>query len=225
MTEVPDINADLSVRVAVDTASRRWEGSPSASVWRKPLYRRGGEFGPVTSVVRYDPGGDFRPHPHPGGEEILVLDGVFSDEHGDYPAGTYLLNPEDSVHAPRSAPGCTLLVRLRQYAGAERRQVALDTTRLPWVPGRAPGVEVRLLYRQAGFPETMGMERWAPGSTPGLEAHDDGWELFVLEGGFTDEHGTHGPGYWARAPAGSSLRAECPSGCTVYLRLGAPGAP
>lgn len=225
MTALPDINADPSVRADMDTATQGWEGSPSASVWRKPLYRQGGEFGPVTSVVRYDAGGAFRPHAHPGGEEILVLDGVFSDEHGDYPAGTYLLNPEGSVHAPRSAPGCTLLVRLRQYAGAGRRQVALETATLPWTPGRAPGVEVRWLYRQDGFTETMGIERWAPGSAPALETPDGAWELFVLEGSFSDERGTHGPGYWTRAPAGASLRAACPSGCTVYLRRGVPGDP
>ena len=103
---LPDRHADLHRRARVDTTLLPWEASPSGTVWRQPLYRVGGEDGPVTRRVRYAPGGAFRPHAHPEGEEILVLDGVFADEHGDYPAGTYLLNPDGSHHAPRSDRGC-----------------------------------------------------------------------------------------------------------------------
>ena len=56
-----DVNADLNQRVVVDTQRMTWESSPSGSVSRKPLYRRGGESGPVTSLVRYAPGGAFLP--------------------------------------------------------------------------------------------------------------------------------------------------------------------
>jgi hypothetical protein len=114
-----DVNADLSQRVVIDTRHMAWEPSPSGTVWRKPLYRQGGEFGPVTSLVRYPPGGAFPEQAHPQGEEILVLDGVFSDEHGDYPADTFLMNPHGSRHAPRSEDGCALFVRLRQYPGED----------------------------------------------------------------------------------------------------------
>ena len=81
---LPDRHADLRQRVAVDTAALDWDASPSGTVWRQPLYRVDGEHGPATSRVRYAPGGSFRPHAHPEGEEIRVLDGVFADEHGDY---------------------------------------------------------------------------------------------------------------------------------------------
>ena len=129
---VQDINADLERRVVLDTTAMRWEPSPSGTVWRKPLYREGGEFGPVTSIVRYAPGGSFRPHAHPDGEEILVLDGVLADEHGEYPTGTFLFNADGSTHAPRSEEGCILFVRLRQYAGAAfPENVAL----VRWQPG------------------------------------------------------------------------------------------
>ena len=74
----------------------------------------------MTSLVRYAPGDAFPEHEHPQGEEILVLDGVFSDEHGDYPAGTFPMNPHGIRHSPCSQPGCTLFVRLRQYPGNDR---------------------------------------------------------------------------------------------------------
>ncbi|MEL6200569.1 MAG: cupin domain-containing protein, partial [Pseudomonadota bacterium] len=66
-----------------------WSASPSGTVWRKRVHLVGPpESGQVTSVVRYQPDSSFPTHDHPEGEEILVLDGVFSDEHGDWPAGT-----------------------------------------------------------------------------------------------------------------------------------------
>ena len=128
MADLADVNSDLSQQVVIETQSMPWQSSPSGTVWRKPLYREGGEFGPVTSLVRYQAGGKFRSHAHPQGEEILVLAGEFCDDHGRYPQGSYLLNPDGSQHAPYSDHGCTLLVRLRQYAGHDRPQIKLDTT-------------------------------------------------------------------------------------------------
>jgi quercetin dioxygenase-like cupin family protein len=153
-----DVNADPSRRVVVDSRQMVWEASPSGSVWRKPLYRRGGEFGPVISLVRYAPGGSFREHAHPEGEEILVLDGVFSDEHGHYPAGTFLMNPHGSRHSPRSVSGCTLFVRLRQYPGDDRPRLVEDT-RDPssWRPGLVEGLRVRPCIPRAA---SRKMWRW-----------------------------------------------------------------
>jgi len=96
------INADFSARAVVDTASMPWVPSPLAGVERKMLDRDGGEVARATSVVRYAAGSAFEPHEHGGGEEFFVLEGVFSDEHGDYPAGTYVRNPPGSRHRPFS---------------------------------------------------------------------------------------------------------------------------
>ena len=144
--DLPDVNPDLGQRVVIDTGAMAWEASPSGTVWRKPLYRAGGEYGPVTSLVRYAPGGAFPEHAHPQGEEILVLDGVFADEHGVYPAGSFLMNPDGSRHSPRSEDGCTLFVRLRQYPGDDRPRLVQDTrARDDGRPGLVPGRGVRSL--------------------------------------------------------------------------------
>ena len=45
-----DNNPDLTRRVLTDTGRMAWEPSPSGTVWRKSLYRQGGEYGPVTSL-------------------------------------------------------------------------------------------------------------------------------------------------------------------------------
>ena len=197
---LPDRHADLHRRVRVDTTLLPWEASPSGTVWRQPLYRVGGEHGPVTSLVRYAPGGSFRPHAHPEGEEILVLAGVFADEHGAYPAGTYLFNPDGSRHAPRSEVGCLLFVRLRQSPGAERPRVVVDTTTGPWATGPAPGITLQLLYARP----RLGL--------PGGE------ELFILAGALRDEDGVLGAGGWLRYPPGDAGALRSDAGCQLYVR-------
>jgi anti-sigma factor ChrR (cupin superfamily) len=216
-----DVNADLGRRVVVDTTRMEWEPSPSGTVWRKPLYRRGGELGPVTSLVRYAPGGAFPEHTHPGGEEILVLDGVFSDEHGDYPAGAFLMNPHGSRHSPRSQPGCTLFVRLRQYPGADRPRLVEDTRAdSGWQPGLVEGLSVRPLYAQGGYPENVALVRWAPGTRFQHHTHWGGEEILVLEGEFADEHGRYPEGTWIRSPHGSQHTPFSDKGCLIYVRVG-----
>lgn len=80
-----------------------WTQTPSKTVTRKRLECKGAyEAGRVTSVVKYEAGSSFPEHPHPSGEEILVLEGVFSDQTGHHKQGSYLLNPEGFRHAPFS---------------------------------------------------------------------------------------------------------------------------
>ena len=108
-----NINDDFSQRVVIDHDDLPWIASPESGVERRMLERQGDEVAKATSIVRYNPGSKFQTHTHAYGEEILVLDGVFSDEAGDYPAGTYIMNPPGSSHAPYSKNGCILFVKLR----------------------------------------------------------------------------------------------------------------
>lgn len=214
-----DVNADVSRAAVVYSARMPWQPSPSGTVWRKPLYREGGEFGPVTSVVRYAPQGHFRPHPHPAGEEILVLSGVFSDEHGDYPAGSWLLNPEGYVHAPFSTPGCDLLVRLRQYPGTDRSRCQVDTDTASWLAGGGKGLSVLPLYRDRNFPEYVALAKLTPGASLPALAFDSGVEYFVLEGSLCVSGATYPAGTWLRVPQGAEQILSSREGVRYYLRL------
>lgn len=109
------INDDLTVPVFVHGARLPWTSSPAPGVDRRMLYRVGDEVARATSIVRYAPGSKFPRHAHDGGEEILVLEGIFQDEHGDYPAGTYFRNPPGTSHMPAASGGCSLFVRLWQF--------------------------------------------------------------------------------------------------------------
>lgn len=216
-----ELNADLTRRAELDTAAMDWQASPSPTVWRKRLELSGpAEAGRVTSVVRYDPNSAFPSHPHPGGEEILVLDGIFSDEHGDYPAGTFLLNPEGFCHAPFSRGGCTLLVKLRQYPGTDREQVVIDTSTADWRPGDFPGTEILPLYENADYPERILLFRAEPGCVVPEHEHPAGEEFFILDGSLEDKLGVYRAGHWVRNPPGSRHSVRSRDGVLAYVKLG-----
>jgi anti-sigma factor ChrR (cupin superfamily) len=190
-----------------------------AGVERRMLDRIGDEVARATSIVRYAAGSRFSPHTHGGGEEFLVLDGVFQDEHGDYPAGSYVRNPPTSRHTPGSSPGCTLLVKLWQFDPEDRKEIRLTTAdfRYEAAPNR-PGVEWLPLFHDDG--EDVRLEKWAPGAAVTLDT-SGGAELLVLQGGF-DESGEHfEPLSWLRLPTSSMLQATAgPQGCRLWIKTG-----
>ena len=98
-----ELNADFTQRVVMHGDEIEWLSSPMAGVDRRMLDRIGDEVARATSIVRYAPGSSFSPHVHTGGEEFVVLEGVFQGEHGDFPARSYILNPPESRHTPASA--------------------------------------------------------------------------------------------------------------------------
>ena len=203
------------------TDEMEWQPSPSPTVWRKRLELDGpAEAGRVTSVVRYLPDASFPPHPHPDGEEILVLDGVFTDQTGDHGAGSYLLNPEGFEHGPSSGPGCILLVKLRQYPGAGREVVRVDSARAVWSPHAVAGVEVLELYRSDDHPEEMRLVRIAAGADVPAQGFPRGEEIFVVDGSFRDEHGAYRAGSWVKYPPGGEHTPRSDGGCTLYVKKG-----
>ncbi|WP_094510636.1 cupin domain-containing protein [Synechococcus sp. MW101C3] len=213
-----ELHPDLSQRAVLDTSSLPWTASPMAGVERRMLDRRGDEVARATSIVRYVPGSRFERHSHGGGEEILVLEGTFSDEQGDYPIGTYLRNPVGSSHAPFSEEGCTLLVKLHQMHPADQPRLVIDTTREAWLPGLVPGLEVMPLH--AFGSEHVALVRWAPGTVFQRHGHPGGEEILVLAGVFQDVQGTYPAGSWLRNPPRSVHRPWSEAGCTIWVKTG-----
>jgi ChrR Cupin-like domain len=109
-------------------------------------------------------------------------------------------------------------VKLRQFQGRDRHHVAVDTHTLPWQPTSLPGVDQKLLYRQAGYSDQMRLERWKPQTSPGVISYQEGVELFVLDGGFVDDAGAYSSGCWLRLPAGSEHRPRSAGGCAMYVK-------
>ena len=214
-----DLNPDFAARAVVHGAALPWVSSPIAGVERRMLDRIGEEVARATTIVRYAPESHFSPHVHGGGEEFIVLDGVFQDEHGDFPGGSYIRNPPQSRHTPGSKPGCTILVKLWQFDPADRSHVRIDTNKMPYLrPAERPEIEMMPLFRDAG--EDVRLERW-PASTRIELALPGGGEFFVLDGGFAEGGETFAKDSWLRLPSGARLQAQSgPHGCRLWIKTG-----
>jgi len=214
-----NLNADFAVRASVHAARLDWTASPIAGVDRRMLDRIGDEIARATSIVRYTPHSRFSPHTHGGGEEFFVLDGVFQDEHGDYPAGSYVRNPPTSSHTPGSEGGCSLFVKLWQFDPDDRTPVRVDTSALAFTPAPdLPCVELAPLFEDKR--ERVRLERWAPGTVVDVPL-PGGIELLVLDGGLIEGGEEFTPCSWLRLPAGSALRATAGrQGCRVWAKSG-----
>ena len=226
------LNADFRQRVLVHAAELPWVASPVTGVERRMLDRIGEEVARATSLVRYAPGSRFSRHVHGGGEEFLVLEGVFQDEHGDYPAGSYVRNPPHSAHTPASAGGCVIFVKLWQFDPQDWTAVVCDAYALAAQRGPAES-EVTAVCLHADAYEVVTLEDW-PAGVRVDRALPAGAEVLVLTGalqladsddgprvGLAPGGETMRPQSWLRHPPGSRLRAVAgPQGCRLWCKAG-----
>lgn len=220
MVMVTRINADFSQRVVIRPADYHWVTSPMAGVERMMLDRIGDESARATSIVRYAPFSEFPAHTHIGGEEFLVLDGVFADEHQSYPKGSYVRNPIGTAHTPKiGAEGAVIFVKLQQFQAADQTQKVIYTQQQRWQQELVAGVNVMLLHEFSG--EHVALVKWEPNRKLTFHQPVAGAEILVLEGSLYDEQGIYPQGSWLRAP---DLNQQCfyskDDGALIYLKTG-----
>jgi|TARA_R110002072_G_scaffold114827_6_gene245011 anti-sigma factor ChrR (cupin superfamily) len=213
-----ELNADYRERAVVHAEQQPWVDSPLPGVSRRLLHRIGGEVAVATSIVRYAPGSYFSPHVHSGGEEFFVLEGIFSDEDGDYRQGSYVRNPVGSRHQPFSKDGCTIFVKLQQMEPRDQEFVRVDSASKGWSPGLVAGLKVKPLFSRG--PEQVALVRWQPGTQFHRHIHDGGEEILVLDGALEDESGRYPQGTWLRCPPGSIHQPFSQEGCTILVKTG-----
>lgn len=211
------LNMNFNDKVIINTHLMEWQASPMAGVWRKPLAREAAEHGHTTSVVHFEPGSYFSPHTHPMGEEILVLEGTFSDEHGDYHAGSYLRHPPGSRHKPFSKEGCVILVKLDQFEADDSVTLRLDTNRNGWLAGEDE-IEIMPLHEH-GF-ETVVLEKWPAGAKSRPHIHFGGEEIFIVSGQLFDEFGEYPTGTWVRNPHDSEHSPYVAEEALLWVKSG-----
>ncbi|GAL35892.1 hypothetical protein JCM19240_4827 [Vibrio maritimus] len=214
------INADFDQRVVIRPTDYQWVGSPMPGVSRMRLDRIGDEVGRVTSIVHYEPNSAFSAHTHSGGEEFYVLEGTFSDEHGEYPAGSYVRNPIGSAHTPKiGSDGATIFVKLHQFHEQDQAQFCINTSKQSWYQGLVDGLTVMPLHEFEA--EHVALVKWAPNTQFNAHQHWGGEEILVLEGTFYDEHGEYPKGTWIRSP---HLSKHTPftkeDGALIYVKTG-----
>ncbi|HGM5581482.1 TPA: cupin domain-containing protein [Pseudomonas putida] len=200
------LNDDFDQRVIMHGADLPWIDSPSPGVQRRPLFRIGCEKARATTLVRYEPGSRFSAHRHPRGEEFLVLEGVFEDEHGRYPVGSYVRNPPGSQHTPGGDQGCTIFVRLRQFNDDDNVQMSTQ------LDGQAH----QLLFENVH--ERVSVEQLSPAAA--LQLHNRrGLEVLVLDGNLEGDDFVLRPWSWMRLPSGMALQARAGTeGARIWVK-------
>ena len=209
------LNMDFAERIVIDTNSQEWVASPLAGVWRKPLAREEAERGHATSIVRYEAGASFSAHDHPLGEEILVLEGTFSDETGDYPAGTYFRNPEGFRHAPFSVEGCLILVKLHQFQKGDSRHASIDTHTSKWEETLPENIKTLPLHEFKK--EQVSLVDIPAGVSYELAG---GGEIYIISGKFINEQGVYPVGTWVRQPGKDRQSFYAKNNTRIWLKTG-----
>ncbi|MGC3940119.1 cupin domain-containing protein [Roseobacter sp. EG26] len=211
-----ELNADFTQRVVVHSDQMPWQASPMPGVDRRMLDRIGGEVARATTIVRYAPESQFSAHTHTGGEEFIVLDGVFQDEHGDYPAGTYVRNPPTTSHTPGSVSGCTIFVKLWQFDMADRNQFRKDMA--GELTTATNGIAQAILHQDER--ETVSYVVLDTGAHLALEA-EGGIEVLMIDGTMSESGEKLEKGSWLRLPEGAALSAIAGSqGAKVWIKSG-----
>jgi len=213
------IAADFSQRKVVHSNSLEWLSSPMIGVDRRPLDRVGGEVARATTVVRYAPGSKFSAHVHRGGEEFLVLEGTFQDQHGSFPTGSYVRNPPQSKHQPSSETGCVMLVKLWQFQPEDRTHVRLQTQFMGQVayPDHK-GVDITPLYKDNY--EEVSLLHFLPDSEVNIKL-PGGAELLVLAGALSEQNDKLKKYSWLRIPVEGALNAKAgPEGAKIWIKTG-----
>lgn len=211
-----ELNADFTQRVLIHTQDIPWKASPMAGVDRRMLDRIGDEVARATSIVRYAPGSHFSAHTHSGGEEFIVLQGTFQDEHGDYPAGTYVRNPPTSSHTPGAEEGCVIFVKLWQFDLDDRTQFRVDMASDLETVGN--GVALKTLHQDAR--ETVLYVELAP-NTVWSDPAAGGAELLVLDGSLQESGDDLHKGSWLRVPDGKGISVSAgKDGAIFWIKTG-----
>lgn len=211
-----ELNADFTQRVLIHTQDIPWKASPMAGVDRRMLDRIGDEVARATSIVRYAPGSHFSAHTHTGGEEFIVLQGTFQDEHGDYPAGTYVRNPPTSSHTPGAAEGCIIFVKLWQFDLDDRTQFRVDIASDLETVGN--GVALKTLHQDAR--ETVLYVELAP-NAEWSDSAAGGAELLLLDGSLQESGDDLHKWSWLRVPDGKGVSVSAgKDGATFWIKTG-----
>ncbi|MEE9327022.1 MAG: cupin domain-containing protein [Cocleimonas sp.] len=217
MNQGIQLNMDFSKVAKHCLNNADWQTSRADGVSRIALEREAAESGHTTSFVKFKSGSYFPRHSHPQGEELYVIDGVFSDENGDYPAGTYIRNPPGSNHKPFTKEGCTLFVKLDQFQQDDAQQVVIKPEDRTWSDGIG---NLKVMPLHAFNTESTSLVWWPKNEIFQQHTHFGGEEVLVLKGTFIDEHGEYKTGSWIRSPHMSSHFPRVEEETLIMVKVG-----
>ena len=210
---------DSGSLVVIENSNTEWTSSPESGVESKRFERSGeGNSTRATSIVKFPADRQFAPHTHFGGEEFLVLDGVFSDGTGNFPQGFYVRNPVGSSHSPWSQPGAIIFAKIGQFDSRDPNYVRLDTKGADWQNYPEQGMKVLLLHQfedECTFLVSLDSGHVFPQS-----GFVGGLEIFVVSGQLTVSDNDMMTHDWMRSAHEEDIRITSRERAVFYLKTG-----
>jgi hypothetical protein len=232
------LRSDLSIPHVVDSNLIPFVDSPTQGVQRRMLDRTGDEVARATTIVKYAPFARFHRHTHGGGEEFVVLDGIFSDEiSGDHGPMSYCRHGIGTEHEPWTGEqGAIILVKLRQMNDRnETPNTFIDTMiSTDWKKDSDDKRQRLDLFSSTTTGERVWTEKWEAGfESEKWIVGQGGEEIFVLKGdmsfenvdGTDDENNKNNctEGFWVRRPiewARRQFKVKTEHGCRLFIKSG-----
>ena len=232
------LRSDLTIPYVVNSNSIPFVDSPVPGVQRRMLDRIGDEVARATTIVKYAPFAKFSRHTHSGGEEFVVLDGVFSDEiSGDHGRMSYCRHGIGTQHEPWTGEkGALLFVKLRQMNDRTEAPITFVDTLISknWKEYDDKKRQRLDLFSSEKTGEYVWMEAWpAELTSDDWIVREGGEEIYLLEGDMsfanvdeTDDENNKNEcteGFWIRRPihwAGRRFRVSTKAGCRFFIKSG-----
>lgn len=216
--EVPQLNIDFERVVVVNTEELPWLPMTGEGVTQRLLEKIGTDICRTTTIIRCLAGSPIPAHALDQGEEIIVLEGEYTDELGVYPAGSYIKNSKGAQRTSITKIGCVLFVKQGHLQQDDTERVVVDVANSDWRQGLVAGLSVMPLSEFKG--EHNALVRWQPGTVFTAHRHWGGEEIYVIEGVFEDEFGRYPKGTWVRNPHLSQHAPFSREGCTIFVKVG-----
>lgn len=213
------LNHCLDRAASVDSAAAQWIASPAAGVVRILLERDGGEKTTrATSLVAYEPNSQFASHSHPKGEEFVVLAGTFSDENGDYPAGTYVRNPPGSSHSPFSRDGCLIFVKLQHFLESDSQRV-VDNIDIDFTSNKVKDEHWQTLFDDAEHGnDVVNVYQAKKETSLPSSLMEQGVEILVLTGEISMALKQYKVGHWLRLPPNTNEKIKVTANTLLWIK-------
>ncbi len=182
------MNSDYEQRIPLDTKTLEWQTIENKNIFKKVLsFKDEAE----TAFVKMKKNTILNRHSKINSVELLVLEGTYINEFGEFREGAYLRLPKEDESFVKTTEGCTIFRKINYFN--DEYKVIIDTQSSPWLSGQG-NLEVIPLYEHTALVKWPKGERFIP------HKHWGGEEILVLKGVFMDEHGTYPKGYWIRSP-------------------------
>ena len=199
-----NINDDIRKKVVVHPRNKQWTAEHSGMC--ETLYLDlVDKVKPVaTKLVRISPSSILPPEMIGGGKEVLVLEGTYNDQRGEYPTGSYMRFPPGTKQEAFTDKGCLLFVKTWQFEPTDRKRVNIDAFRAEMKrPRKRQGVVLQQLY--SDYREDVRIEHWERNHR--LVIHQcNGLEVLLLSGEFFEPSASYKPLSWVRLPPGRPLK-------------------